>query len=274
MDGIKIKKESGATENENQFDISEIYTPLSVAKKEIKRRWKDKELRKKVEAFLGGEIPEPFKKEPRSVLSRNIITPNQEFFYFLNLAEISELNPIGLEGTEDKFCSNNFDKASLGKLSFYPNVKKDIENLKFQKQIVKIVNIESFEGKRLCDMFTLWGENLVDFHHRLLDFYGLKIETFDDFHWFSKKNRKNNANQYYENFLLLFLCHGILFENFHSKGKEKSFTDEIIVTNYKKIMDTFKLKPLIVPLSPIEDEVYLKHWNGYLTKDKKQYEKK
>ena len=269
MDEIKTKKEPEVLENENHFDINEIYTPLSVAKKEIKKRWNDKKLRKKVEELLGGEIPKPFRKGPRAVLSRNIITPNQELFYFLNLAEISELNPLGLEGAEDKFCSNNFDKASLGNLSFYQNAKKGKRDLKFQKKVVKIMDIGKFEGKRLCDITTLWGENLADFHHRLLGFYGIEIETFDDFRWFIERNRKSNANQYYENFLLFFLCHGILFENFHAKGKEKSFTDSVIVANYRKIVENFKLKPLIVPLSPIEDETCLYHWNGYLVKDKK-----
>ena len=46
---------------EEEFDIKDIYTPLSVAKKEIWRRWNDKELRKKVEKFLGGDIPEVFR---------------------------------------------------------------------------------------------------------------------------------------------------------------------------------------------------------------------
>lgn len=40
------------------FDIKDIYTPLSVAEKEVWRRWNDKELRKKVEDFLGGDVPE------------------------------------------------------------------------------------------------------------------------------------------------------------------------------------------------------------------------
>jgi len=44
------------------FDIREIYTPLSVAKKEIWKRWHDPILRKKVEDFLSGDILMVFKK--------------------------------------------------------------------------------------------------------------------------------------------------------------------------------------------------------------------
>lgn len=50
------KKESKGKNKNEKFDIKEIYTPLSVAKKEIWRRWNDKELRKKVEDFLGGDV--------------------------------------------------------------------------------------------------------------------------------------------------------------------------------------------------------------------------
>ncbi len=51
------RKVIASQKQKEKFDIKEIYTPLSVAKKEIWRRWNDKELRKKVEDFLGGDMP-------------------------------------------------------------------------------------------------------------------------------------------------------------------------------------------------------------------------
>jgi len=249
-----------------EFDIKEMYTPLSVAKKEIWRRWNDKELREKVKDYLGGSMPDPFRKEPRAVLSRSIITPNQEFFYFLDLAESSKLRPLGLEGVEDKFCTKNYDKVSLGKLSFISNkeVKNNIGNIECKKTVTSIIDMMAYDGKKFCEIKTLWGEDFVDFHHRMLNFHGVKIETFDDFQWFSKRDKRNNPDQYYENFLLFFLCHGILFDNFHAKGKERDFTRDIIIKNYKKIEKVFGCKPLIVPLVPIEDEECFYHWNSYL----------
>lgn len=245
-----------------KFDIKSIYTPLSVAKKEIWKRWNDKDLRKKVKDYLGGSMPDPFKKEPRAVLSRSIITPNQELFYFLDLAESTGLKPIGLEGVEDKFCTKNYDKVSLGKLSFFSNkeVKNNIKNIECKKTVINVIDMMASDGKRLCDINTLWGEDLAGFHHRMLDSYNAKIETFDDFKWFSKRDKRNSPYQYYENFFPLFLCHGILFENFHAKGKEEEFTHNIIIKNYKKIEATFGCKPLIVPLTPIEDESELYWW--------------
>lgn len=257
------------TENKKseEFNIKELYTPLFVAEKEIRRRWNDKNLRRKVEKYLGGEMPGPFKKEPRAVLSRSIITPNRELFYFLDLAQNTNLRPIGLEGIEDKFCTKNYDKVSFGKLSFYEDRRGSrTKKMEDGKSIVRVINMMDADGKKICDVSTLWGEKLTDFHHRMLNLYGVKIETFDDFKWFSKKSKRSNPYQYYENFFAFFVCHGILFENFYAKGKEESFTNNIIIENYKKISNIFQLKPLIVPLVPIEDEECLDYWNGYLIK--------
>lgn len=260
----KDKKEQGQKE---QFNIEEIYTPLSEARKEILRRWNNKELRKKVEKYLGGEMPGPFKKEPRAVLSRSIITPNRELFYFLDLTKNTKLKPIGLEGVEDKFCTKNYDKVSLGKLTFYEDRRGSrAKRMEDGKNVVRIINMTASDGKKFGDIKTLWGEDLVSFHHRMLGSYGAEIETFDDFKWFAKRNKKKNPYQYYENFIAFFICHGILFENFHAKGKEESFTSSIIMENFRKISDIFQLRPLIVPLVPIEDEECLDYWNGYLVK--------
>ena len=253
---------------EKKLNIEEFYTSLSAAKKEIRRRWRNKNLKNEVKNYLGGAIPDPFKSEPRAVLSRNIITPNMELFYFLDLVKSSKLKPIGLEGINDKFCTKNLDKVSLGKLSFLKKgvknkIKQPADGERFNLNVIDMMNSD---GKNFCDIKTLWGENLVDFHHRMLQGYKLDIEVFDDFKWFSDKGRKANPKQYYENFLALFLSHGILFENFHGKGKEENFTSNVIIENFDKIKETFGFKPLIVPLVPIEDERCLKYWNSYSIK--------
>lgn len=247
------------------MDIMELYTPLSVAREEIKKRWKDKELQKKVKAYLGGSVPDPFKENPRAVLSRNIITPNFELFYFLDLAKISKLKPIGLEGSNDKFCTKNSDKVSLAKLSFLKKESKGKgKKAECEKFNTRMIDMMGCDGKKFRDIKTLWGEKLVDFHHRMLDEYGCQVDLFDDFEWFSQKGKRSNPKQYYENFLALFLCHGILFENFHDQGKEVNFTEDIIIKNFLKIKDIFGMKPLIVPLVPREDEGQLYYWNSYL----------
>lgn len=243
--------------------VENMYTTLSVAKEEVWKRWNDKDLRKKVEAYLG-EIPKPFRLEPRVVISRNIITPNQELLYFLDLAKHTDLKPLGLEGVEDKFCTKNYDKVSLGKLSFlkHKNSSKDGG----ENNSIAIIDMPHSDGKRLCDIETFWGENLVDFHRGLLASYGIELEAFDDFKWFKHVSGKGEILEYYKKFFVLFVCYGILFDNFIVKRNEKQFTDEIVTKSFKEIEDIFGVKPLIVPLLPQEDD---DHWyfRSYMHED-------
>ena len=242
----------------------EIYTPLDVAKNEILHRWKDHNLRKRVEDYLGGEVPAPFENEPRAVLSRSLITPNREFFCFIDLATEAQLKPLGLQGVEDKYCTKNYDKVSLGKLSFYEESKGgNAQTADSPKHATRIIDSMSSEGKRICDIDTFWGESLTDFHCRMLSLYGAECETFDDFKWFSDRGRRNNPLQYYNYFLAFFLSHGILFDNFHAKGKEEAFTKNVVMKSFKRVYETFQLKPLIVPLVPVQHETHLSYWNGY-----------
>jgi len=248
VESINVEEQKIQAEN---LQVEAMYTTLSEAKEEIWKRWNDKELRKKVEEYLG-EIPEPFRKEPRVALSRSILSPNQELFYFLDLAKQSGLKPIGLEGIEDKFCTKNYDKVSLGKLSFLK-----CKNAEDGRSQVNVIDMVISDGKRFCDINTLWGENLVDFHHRMLSLYNIDIETFDDFKWFNHGKKKNSIIDYYKKIFTLFLCYGILFENFIAKGNEKQFTDGIVARSYREIEEIFGVKPLIVPLLPLKDE---DHW--------------
>ncbi|MDD5463750.1 MAG: hypothetical protein PHP62_01270, partial [Candidatus Moranbacteria bacterium] len=156
-----------------------------------------------------------------------------------------------LEGVEDKFCTKNYDKVSLGKLSFLRH--KSPQNKCDGKNKVNVVDMMGSDGKRLCDINTFWGENLVDFHHRMMFSYGIEMETFDDFKWFNHKKGENDILEYYKKFFALFLCNGILFENFINKRNEKQFTDEVVIDSFREVEAIFGIKPLIIPLLPIED---------------------
>ena|SRR4030067_1261493 len=95
----------------------EIYTTLEEAKEEIWKRWNDEFLRKEVEKFLG-EIPEVFKKEPKACLLRQMVSPNYEYYNFLNLIPKINLKPLCLEYLEDMFITTNKDKTYLAKMAF------------------------------------------------------------------------------------------------------------------------------------------------------------
>ena len=54
-----MEKKKPMDDNENlRKELMSIYTPLEEAKKEIWRRWNDKELRKKIDDFSKNDIPD------------------------------------------------------------------------------------------------------------------------------------------------------------------------------------------------------------------------
>ena len=66
---------------------------------------------------------------------------------------------------------------------------------------------------------------------------------------------------------MLFVAHGILFENFLTRGKESDFTKLVVLPALEEIINLTGVKPLIVPLSLIdmEDEEY---WISHSTEIK------
>jgi hypothetical protein len=228
---------------EKKFDINEIYTPLSAAKEEIWKRWNNKELRKKVDNFLGGYIPDVLKTEPHAFFARHVITPNNEYKYFCELAELIRLKPLGWEYLEDKFFTVNQVKLHLGKII---SLKEACNNNQISSK--KIINFrDKLEGKKISDLHTIWNENLVDFHHRLATLLNISdIEKFDASKWY--KSNGNNSLENYKYFFALFICYGVLFESFLTDETEKKFTSDVVISSFNEVKKYFGIKPLIVPL--------------------------
>ncbi len=68
-----------------------------------------------------------------------------------------------------------------------------------------------------------------------------------------KKGKK--ADCFYEKDLLLYICHGILFENFLLDGKDGEFTKNIFLPAFEKVCKLTGLKPLIVPIPPMDYDI-------------------
>ena len=242
-------------------EVLEIYTPLSVAKKEVWKRWNDKELRKKVEEFLRGDIPQFLQKNPGAALVRHIASPNYELIYFLELTKQLGLDYRCVEFPEDKFVTCNKDKYYLCRLHMYNGLSKDIKEKISSK---KIIEIQKCEGKKFSEIKTISGESLTDLHHKLL--FNLAPQTreklYDISPWFIRNGPR--AGNYYLHYLALFICHGVLFENFSLKSeiKENGFNRKVVLPSIKKLVEIFGVKPLIVPIVPIESES-LPHWEQY-----------
>lgn len=250
-----------------------VYTPLSEALRLLEERQKDPVLVAKINELLKGDIPEVLIPSGRyAVQFRQIATPNNETKHFIKISQDNNLKPIFFEYLKDKFTSNNEFKHSLGRIHIQSPVDK---NNNYPLEKISIVDFNKYNGKKLEEVTTLWNESLVDFHRKFFIEHDIKLEDltfYDASKWF--KNNGEKAEDYYVNFLLLFICNGILFENFlMSKDSEGDFSEKIILPALEKIINLIGIKPLIVPLEPIDIEND-KYWISHHLKIKKIIPKK
>ncbi len=229
-----------------------VYTDVDQAIKELHQRQQDSGLKKKVECFFKKVgIPEPFlDPKGRLVLFRQVATPNFENLRFLAASDGFGVSNLFLEYFEDKFTTNSPMKLALARLSFYLGYKK--KNL--EKRNINVIDFHKFDGKKISEVETLWGQSLVDFHHKIFQLHSKHTQPnfFDISPWLNIVGKK--PEQYYNYVMNLFVQNNILFENFCLTGKEKRFTDQVFLLNFIKTKNLFKLKPLVVALEPTDIE--------------------
>lgn len=229
--------------------IPDFYTPVEKVKAELERRWSDKALRQRVEQFLGPNLPDFFKERPRSFLVRCVASPDNEFFNFIKQSREIGLSPAVIDYPRDKFVAKNTDKYALCKMHFFDPRAKTFKETPF----VKLIDFNKFEGKAFKDISTLWNLSLVDFHHELLKRASSdSVEVFDFSEWFF--STRYLSEFYYLYYLGLFMCHGVLFENMLLSEDERAFTLEKVAPSFRKLEEMFGVKPLIVPVTPVDSE--------------------
>lgn len=232
-----------------------VYSTLSEAIEEIKKRKSNKQLNGRIKRFLGSsEIPDVLKKSEKvpSVLFRQLASPNYEMRRFIALAELGNFKPVVWEYLDDKYVTSNPEKYSLGKMSFYHGTGKK-GGTKITR--TKVVDLQHYNGKKISEVKTLWGEPLSEFHHELVsNALGNKIDLalFDASKWF--KSNGKSANNYYDFFLSLFIQDAILFENFLTEGPEHEFTEQVFLPSFQRVKKALDVKPLIISLDPTEVE--------------------
>lgn len=243
----------------------DIYTSLEEAKEEIWRRWKNASLREKVTNYLG-QIPPLINQEPRAYLDRTVISPDNEYTNFIEKAKKANLRYIGFEYLKDKFVTINPDKFGLARMAFYHGKNRSGEAIINHRCII---DCTAFDGEHFDKIITLWGEPLVDFHHRILFMNPSPIELFEASSWFMFHG--GNAAEYYHKFLALFICHGILFEDYIKNEKEENrFFVEVVIPSFKRVFKIFGVKPLIIPLLTSDRTSIDKYWYCYPTDIEKE----
>lgn len=248
---IKIGDYNTIMKDRNIFNQI-VYTPLSEALRLLDERRKNKELMAKVEKLFKGKIPEILKQKKCGVIARQLATPNHENRMFVSIAKENGLNPVFFEYTEDKFTSNNKYKHSLGQLHIQNKLDKNGHD---RVEKITIIDFNKANGKKLKEIKTLWGEPLMDFHKKLFGIYNLKGFDFHDESSWYLENKIQEINCAYFNFFLLFVCFGVLFENFLiSKNSEGNFTKDVVLPALEKVINLTGIKPLIVPIDPLDLE--------------------
>jgi len=230
--------------------LDDIYTPPEEAKEELMRRWEDKELRKKAEEFIGHTdlLPDYFFEKPHAISIEDLASPNLSTFNFRESAKKIGLDPLHFEFLEDIFVTRNLDKSALGKMRFYHTKDDNGDLVTSVERVIDMSGTE--ERKKFTDIKTLWGDSFVDFHHRIFFDCFPNAKVFDGSKWYEENGKK--AKNYYENIFAMCLCHGILFEAFFYDSYEEKFTNEIVIPSFKKIVEHFKVRPLITKLIPMQ----------------------
>jgi len=232
-------------------DVSDLMMSPVDAVRELERRRLDPTLKKKVEEYLKGDIPEYFKDGPILYLARHIASPNFETLRFKYLMRSLDMRTVVGQDTRDLFVSQNQLKKALCKLSICSGITQKGGKLNEQFQNISIVNLTEADGKRFDTITTLWGEKLIDFHARLFSkFMKEDIENPDDAAWIDRHHR-GDLLEHYKDFLALFITHGIFFEDYVMEDEhEVRFVKHVLRPACDFLEERFGIRPIIVPLVP------------------------
>lgn len=222
----------------------------------LRQRRRDLTLLRRIRDYLG-ELPAFLQQGPRAVIARQVASPTLEFEQFYLGARQVGLPVAAIEFTGDKFCSCNPDKLALAKMTFFHGRGRNGGD---KTRCQRIIDLEHWDGKPLRDIRTHWGEDFRECHHRLLHASFPSVSISDTTAWLQRMGGKPAL--FWPRLLSLFICDGILFENFHTAGQEQNFTRTIIRPALKQIQERFGLQPLIVPLVEIERERD-RYWSWY-----------
>jgi hypothetical protein len=162
-----------------------------------------------------------------------------------------DMPPIFFDHSIDKYASVNEWKYNLGRMCFYQG--RDSRGNPCQRT-AKIIDFNKFDGKPMPEVKTLWDQPLLGFHRDLFaqEYPHLEHNIFHASDWLSRHGAR--AKEYYRSFLLLFIRHGILFENLLLEGKERTFVREVFLPAFVNAWQETGYKPLITALEPTDIE--------------------
>lgn len=241
----------------------DLLTSTCDAIDEIEERAKDEDLKRRVEEYLGGDIPAYFANGPILYMARHVATPNFETLRFLHLVEPLTLPAYIGQDPKDTFVHQNQLKKALGKLPVHLGSTMKHKTLNERYQYETIVDFSKADGRQFSSIETDWGESLLGFHNDLLaHFSKVPVQVVDDSAWIDR-NCRGDLRAHYARFLALFVAHGVLFEDYLIDDKEEeTFVRDVLRPAYKQVERELGARPLIVRLTPTSIESH-RFWMSY-----------
>jgi len=189
-----------------------------------------------------------------AVLARQFGTPNFETLSFVRKARECGLKPVILEYSTDKFSGENTSKLSCGVI--------EIEKSPRVNQFI-VCEVAAFLGQPISKVNTLWGQQLLDFHHEMMKKIPelADVPIIDMSQWLHEHGKV--ARKYYFPYLSLFVRHAVLFEIFLDNIEEFTFTRDIVIPAINQATEVHGAKPLIVPLHTEDGREDAEHWSRY-----------
>jgi hypothetical protein len=239
--------------------VQELYTPLAEAQRILKERKSNSSLCATITEWTTAlPCPPPLDTTPHLVYAPSIVSPNLEMLHLLERENTLGMPLHFYEYTHDKFVHLNYVKRCLGHLNF---VEDDAPRTIVKEK--RILDFQTAQGKYMDEIRTLSGEGFVEFHHRLLrEAVPRPLPPTTDFSaWFSR-SKNHSPTLPYARYLGIFIVDGILLANFTTEKHEILFTEQVVLPAFRFLRETFGVKPLIVPVSPIDSDDSA-FWNYY-----------
>lgn len=237
-----------------------MYSPPGAVIAELARRRRDKGLVKGIADYLDGPPPEGWPEDrPIATLNRYVASAHFEDIVFAHMARSIVLRPYWPTYLAERFTLKNPEKVSY----LRPRVHR--EKLHITKKWL-IADHEARIGKELGSI-QVNGADLATVHAearaRVFD-ADLSTNQFDVSAWNKRQALRFGANDfsqrlaphYYRAVMALYICHGVLFEDFdggpNATAGLDGFVRQVVRPAFDSVAKTFGLKPLIVRLPYIE----------------------
>lgn len=191
------------------------------------------------------------------------ITPNLEIARMIDTCDFMGICPVLLNYENDLFSCLSRSKYLLGKMAFFSGYGKSGG---MKVEFKKVIDFDGAEGKKLNEIKTVFGDDLMTFHKKIFNerYHFLERSEYD----ITLLSNSILASEIYKFLFFLSIINGVFLEHFLFSGLEKKFVDEIVFPAFRFVWESTGYKPLVVPFEPTDnDDADFWHYYYFNIKD-------